>query len=177
MVQVSCSEDVYCHFVEESADDWLFGLICFAILEEQRIEWSRHFASLNGRSASSDEVANWYSQQPPGVLLRARGMAENALQHYATDVVQAALTAERQSIAEGVIVGEIRMARRFWPQFGINVAAGLASALVFAAILTAVAVVVLADVSPVRIFHERYDRRSGEVTNEEAHTPVPRQAR
>jgi hypothetical protein len=69
------------------------------------------------------------------------------------------------------------MARRFWPQFGINVAAGLASALVFAAILTAVAVVVLADVSPVRIFHERYDRRSGEVTNEEAHTPVPRQAR
>jgi hypothetical protein len=82
-------------------------------------------------------------------------MAENALQHYATDVVQAALTAERQSIAEGVIVGEIRMARRFWPQFGINVAAGLASALVFAAILTAVAVVVLADVSPAQIIQER----------------------
>ena len=171
MVQVSSSEDVYRHFVEQSA------VICFAMLEEQKIEWSRHFASLNGRSAASDEVASWYAQQPPGVLLRARGIAENSLQHYATDVVQAALAAERQSIAEGVIVSEIRMARRFWPQFGMNVAAGLASALVFAALLTAVAVVVLADVSPIQIVQERYDTRSGEVPNEEAHSPVPRRAR
>lgn len=169
MAQIATSEDAYRHFVEQESNDWLFGLICFAILEEQRIERQRHFTLLEGRNPDADEITRWYEQQPNGVLLRAREIAENVLRHYASDVVRTALADERQAIADGVIVGEIRMTHRFWPQFGIGVAAGLVSALVFAALLTVLAIVVFADASPMRIVQDHFVSRLGE-TNGQAGT-------
>ncbi len=151
MPQISRSDDVYRQLVEEAEEDWLFGLVAFAIVEEQHIEWMRHFEEHHDRPASADEIEHWYEQQPEGVLLRAKGTAEAALKLYADDVLQEVLDDERREVSEGVIVSEIRLARRFWPQFGINVAAGFASALVFAAVLAVVAFFVLTDPSPVKL--------------------------
>ena len=85
-------------------------------------------------------------------MLRAKGTAENALQLYADEVLQEILETERREVSEVVIVREIQLARRFWPQFGINVAAGLASAVLFAAVLILVAIIVLTEVSPVNFW-------------------------
>jgi hypothetical protein len=162
MPHISNSNDVYRQLVEDSDEDWLFGLLAFAIVEEQRIEWMKHFEENNGGAPGSAEIQHWYEQQPNGVLLRAKGDAENILKAYADEVLQEILEAERRDVAESVIVGEIRLGRRFWPQFGLNVVAGLASATLFAAILTIVAVIVFHDLSPVAIGKEM----SGQQTEE-----------
>ena len=165
MAQISRSEDVYRELVEESEENWLFGLVAFAIVEEQRIEWVKHFEEHNDRAPSTDEMQHWYEQQPEGVLLRAKGTAENALQLYADEVLQEVLEIERREVAEGVIVSEIRLARRIWPQFGINVAGGFASALLFAAVLIVVAFVVLTDPSVVKLWKGIVDQQTEESVN------------
>ncbi|MCH9051114.1 MAG: hypothetical protein IIA72_08520 [Proteobacteria bacterium] len=152
MPQISSSEDVYRQLVEEADEDWLYGLVAFAVVEEQRIEWTKHFVEHNDQAPSTVDIQHWYEQQPEGVMLRAKGTAENALQLYADEVLQEILETERREVSEGVIVSEIQLARRFWPQFGINVAAGLASAVLFAAVLILVAIIVLTEVSPVNIW-------------------------
>lgn len=81
----------------------------------------------------------------------ARGEAESALRLFADDVLQQILVAERRDAAESVIVSEIRLARRFWPQFGISVAGGLVSALAFGAILAILAFIVWQNPSPVEL--------------------------
>lgn len=149
MPRISNSNDVYRQLVEESEENWLLGLLAFAIVEEQRIEWMKHFQENNGGVATPADIQHWYEQQPTGVLLRAKGDAENTLQAYADDVLQEVREVERREVAEGVIVSEIRLGRRFWPQFGLNVTAGVVSAVIFAAILTIVAFIVLQDASPV----------------------------
>ena len=151
MSQILRSEDVYRQFVEESEEAWLYGLVAFAIVEEQRIEWMKHFEKRNGHRPSVDEIQHWYEQQPQGVLLSAKGDAEHALQAYADEVLEEVLEVERRDVAEGVIVSEIRLARRFLPQFGINVAGGLVSTIVFGAILVLVAFLVWTNPSPVDI--------------------------
>ncbi|MEK7883345.1 hypothetical protein [Methyloversatilis sp. NSM2] len=145
------AEDVYRELVEESQQSWLLGLLAFAVVEEQRIEWMRHYEKVQGALPSADLVRGWYESQPPGVLLRARGTAENALLAYSEEVTAELDKDFREDIQNGVIVGEIRDLKRFWPQFGVNVAGGLASAVLFAAILTLVAFLVLNDTSPVEI--------------------------
>ena len=135
MPQISNSQDVYRQLVEDSDEDWLYGLVAFAVVEEQRIEWMKHFHENNGHAPDANEIQHWYEQQPEGVLLRSKGEAENALQGYADEVLQEIIEIERKEASDGVIVREIRLAGRLWPQFGINVAAGLASALLFVAVL------------------------------------------
>jgi hypothetical protein len=162
MARISRSEDVYRQLVDEAEENWLFGLVAFAIVEEQHIEWMRHFEERHDRPASADEIEHWYEQQPEGVLLRAKGTAENALKLYADDVLQEVLETERREVSDGVIVSEIRLARRFWPRFGINVAAGLASALLFAAVLVIVALIVLTDLSPVKLGMGMVDHQTEE---------------
>lgn len=148
MPLLSDSQDVYRICVEEAEENWLFGLVRFAIIEEQRFEWMRHFNENNGSRPSEADIREWYEQQPPGVLLRAKGTAENALQLYADEVLQEILSDERREVADGVIVNEIRLMRKFWPQFGIGVAAGLVSAFLFAVIVTSMYFILIADASP-----------------------------
>jgi hypothetical protein len=168
MAQVAGSEDVYRRTVEESNQSWLLGLLAFAIVEEQRIEWMKHFAEHNGRTPDEADVRNWYEQQPEGVLRRASSEAENALQLFADDVLQEVLEVERRRVAEGVIVGEVRLARRFWPQFGISAAGGFVSALVFAAVLAILAFVVWQDPSPVQLGRNAVGDAIGDQTDGEA---------
>ncbi|VFN00910.1 MAG: hypothetical protein BECKG1743F_GA0114225_105291 [Candidatus Kentron sp. G] len=86
MKQYFGAEDIYRELVEESDESWLLGLVAFAMVEEQRIEWMRHHEQHHDALPSPDEIRGWYEQQSPGVLLRAKGTADNALQAYSEDV-------------------------------------------------------------------------------------------
>ena len=124
-------------------------MVAFAVIEERRIEWMQHFEEQNGKVPTADEIQDWYEQQPDGTLQRATGDAENILQAYAQELEEEIIESERRVIENEVIVSEIRSLRRPWANFGINVAAGLLSALLFAAVLTILAFIVFADSSPV----------------------------
>lgn len=165
MSQIANSEDVYRELVEEAEEDWLYGLVAFAIVEEQRIEWMKHQEKHNGAVPTTSDIRDWYLQQPENVLLRAKGTAENALQLYADDVLQAVLATERREVADGVIVGEIRLARRWTTQLGINVAGGLVSAIIYTAILVLLALAVFSDFSPVNLTKNAINQQSTEETN------------
>ena len=151
MNQYSGPEDIYKELVEESQESWLYGLVAFAVMEEQKIEWMRHIEAQTGKPPTSQEIQSWYQQQHQGVLLRAKGTAENALQAYSEEVVDIALHEERRQVEEGIIVGEIRDLRKFWPQFGVNLAGGFVASLLFAVLLTIVAILVINDSSPADI--------------------------
>ncbi len=144
-------EDIYRELVEDSDQSWLLGLVAFAVVEEQRIEWMRHHEVLTGVAPSAEQVRGWYEQQPASVLLRAKGTAENALQVYSQEVSAVLDQEYRREIEEGILVGEIRAMNRFWPQFGVNLAGGFVSSILFAALIILVAFLVLNDTSPVDI--------------------------
>lgn len=154
MPKFSGSEEIYKALVEDSEESWLLGLVAFAVIEEQRIEWMRHQELNTGSLPIADEIKKWYEQQPESVLLRAKGTAENALKVYSGEVVEMVLEDQRKEIEEGIIVSEIKGLKAFWPQFGVNLAGGFISALLFAIFLAIMAFFVLNDTSPVQIGSE-----------------------
>lgn len=151
MPQISNAEDAYKHLVEDSPESWIYGLLAFAIIEERRIEWIQHVKEYDGRTPNLTEIENWYRNQPDGALLRAKAEAEDALTLYSDDVLQDVLDLERKEVADGLIVSEIRHNRRLLPQFGINVAGGLVSAILFAVLLSLFAIFVVFDTSPAEV--------------------------
>lgn len=154
MAKFSGPEEIYKELVDDSDESWILGLVAFAVIEEQRVEWMRHQESNDAGLPGPDEIKNWYEQQSESVLLRAKGTAENALNVYSNEVVEFYLEDQQRSIEEGIIVSEIRGLKAFWPQFGVNLAGGFISAVLFAALLTVVAVIVLQDASPAEIGRE-----------------------
>ena len=118
----------------------------------------KHFAEHNNRAPTSDEVRHWYEQQSERVLQDAIGDAENAL----TLFVEDALKEVRREIEREAIVQEIRQGRRFFPQFGVSVAGGLVSALLFAAILAILALFIFFDPSPVKWMRDMVTAPTGE---------------
>ena len=151
MPQLSNSKDVYQCLVEESEEDWLLGLVAFAIVEEQRIEWMQHHSLTAGVEPTENEIENWYQQQPDGVLLRAKGDAQNALAAFCGEVIDEAVQAEREKLLESAVLNEIRLLGRFWPQLSTNVLSGVISAVLFSAILVIVAFFLFNDISPMNI--------------------------
>lgn len=149
MTKYAGAQDVYRELVDESKESWLLGLVAFAVFEEQRIEWMRHYEKSHGALPDASQVQSWYEQQPPGALLRAKGTAENALLAYSEEVSAQLDGDYRKEIENDIVVGEIRELKQFWPQFGVNVAAGIVSTLLFSAILAIVAFLVFNDTSPV----------------------------
>lgn len=158
MSKYSGVEDVYRELVDESEESWLYGLVAFAIVEEQKVEWMKHYAENNGNPPSTDDIKAWYEQQPQSVVLRAKGTAENALQAYSSEVLELVVEEQRKEIEESIIVGEIRALNRFWPQFGVNLAGGFVSALLFATLLILVVFFVLNDTSPVELGEQLKDK-------------------
>ncbi|WP_057465837.1 hypothetical protein [Pseudovibrio sp. POLY-S9] len=154
MAKFSGPEEIYRELVDDSDESWILGLVAFAVIEEQRVEWMRHQESNNAGLPGPEEIREWYEQQSESVLLRAKGTAENVLNVYSNEVVESYLVDHQRSIEEGIVVGEIRDLKAFWPQFGVNLAGGFISALLFAALLTVVAFFVLNDASPVEIGRE-----------------------
>ena len=153
MPNISSSEDLYRQLVEDGEDSWLLSLLAFAIAEEQRMDWMKHSRNQDGVFPDTEAIKNWYQQQPSSVIFRARGDAENVLQQYADEVLEEVLANERREILESTIVREVREVRRFWPQFGINVAGGLVSAFLFAALLAIIVFIVFMDSSPLQFGH------------------------
>lgn len=146
-------EDVYRELVENSPEDqeWLLGLVAFAVVEEQKIEWIRHQAENNGGEPSDEDITEWYRQLPEGVMLRARDTAEGRLTSFGQDTINTFLEDYEEDIKQEAIVKEIRSATKFRTQFGINVLGGLTSALLFAAVLVVLAFTILNDISPIEI--------------------------
>lgn len=161
MSTLSGPEDAYKLLVEQSQDNWLYGLVAFAVLEEQRIEWMRHIESKSGSLPSAQQIRDWYQQQPGSVLLRVRGTAENALKVYAEEIAATIEEDYRKDILNDVIVSEIRSSTKFWPQFGANVAAGIVSTLLFSLLLVLLALIVLRDPSPVAMVKQAQEATNG----------------
>lgn len=161
MSGLSGPEDTYKLLVEQSDDNWLYGLVAFAVLEEQRIEWMRHIEAKTGSLPSDQQVRDWYQQQPSAVLLRARGTAENALKVYAEEIAATIEEDYRKEILNDVVVSEIRANSRFWPQFGANVAAGIVGTLLFSLLLAVLAFIVFRDPSPVAMVKQAQEIEHG----------------
>ncbi len=169
MNKLSQQEDVYDALVENSDEDWLLGLIAFAVIEEQKIEWIKHQFENTGAKPTDEEITKWYEQQTKGTLIRAKDIAENQLEDHLNEVMYAVLEDYKQEVAEGAIINEIqnlkefqeatknivikemKNSKAFWPQFGINVVGGVVSALLFAALLAVIAFFVITDSSPAQI--------------------------
>lgn len=135
MTKFSGSEEIYKELVSDSDESWILGLVAFAIIEEQKIEWMRHQEVHTGSLPDYNAIKSWYEQQPEGSILRAKGDAESALQVYSGEVIDQFLDDNKERIEEGILVNEIRELKDFWPQFGVNLAGGFASSLLFAIIL------------------------------------------
>ncbi|UQY88569.1 hypothetical protein LQE85_04955 [Stenotrophomonas rhizophila] len=86
MSSLTGSEDAYSTLVERGEEGWIYGLLAFAIFEEQRIEWMRHIESRSGCLPDSEQIREWYEQQPISALIRVRETAKVML----TKHVQAA---------------------------------------------------------------------------------------
>jgi hypothetical protein len=145
--------DIYDELVQRvpENEEWLLGLLAFATIEEQKIEWMKHHIENTGAPPLHDDIQGWYRQQPGGVLLRAKDTAEARLADYAREAINIYMEEFEKNIVEGVIVGEIRELKKFWPQFGVNIVGGLASSVLFAALLTIFAFLILNDSSPVAL--------------------------
>lgn len=154
MEKYTSAEDIYDELVENSEESWILGLVAFAVVEEQRIEWIKHQKANNGGSPDTGAITAWYEQLPQGVLLRAKDTAESRLKDYSDEIVSMLEDDYRKEIQESIIVNEIKESKKFWPQFGVNLAGGFVSALLFAALLSIVAFFVINDTSPVEIGSE-----------------------
>lgn len=153
MEKYSGPEDIYKKLVEDVPEDeeWLLGLVAFAVVEEQKIEWIKHQDENNGGPPSSEDIQTWYQQLPSGVLLRAKDTAEARLRDYGENAISTYMADYEKEFRDGILLNEIADLKKFWPQFGVNLAGGFISALLFAALLTLVAFFVLNDTSPVEI--------------------------
>lgn len=134
MDKYSGSDDIYQELVEESDANWLLGLLAFAVVEEQRVEWMKHRTQTKGKPSASD-IQEWYESQPASILVKAKAEAESALKNYAIEAVNEFDDAYRKEIAQGIVISEIQKLGRWLPQFGMNVAGGVVSSIVFSAIL------------------------------------------
>ncbi|MDY0093985.1 MAG: hypothetical protein RBT80_14920 [Candidatus Vecturithrix sp.] len=145
--------DIYEELVENvpENEEWLLGLVAFAVVEEQKIEWMKHYAENNAGPPSETDIKGWYQQQPQGALLRAKDTARTRLTSYAQDAITTYMAEFEKETVEGIIVEEIREIKRFWPQFGVNLAGGFASSILFASLLIIIAFFVFNDSSPVQI--------------------------
>ena len=151
MKQYSSPEDVYKELVDDPEAGWLQGIVAFAIVEEHKIRWLRHYRQHNGKQPEPADVVDWYKQQPPSVISGAKIDAETALRAYHEGAVNRALAEEGKIVAEVMIVSEIRKLCGFMPQFWASFAAGFAASMLFAIMLAMVAFVALQDASPVDV--------------------------
>jgi hypothetical protein len=168
MSNFSGPADIYRELVENVPEDeeWLLGLVAFAIVEEQKMEWTKHFEKNNGRPPSYEEIESWYLQQPQGVLLRAKDTAKARLTDYAQNAITVYMEEFKTETLEGILVEEIRETKKFWPQFGVNLAGGFVSSLLFAILLTTLAFLLFNDSSPMSI-GSNIGNHDGEIENEQ----------
>ena len=153
MERFACSEDVYRRLVQDSEEHWTYGLLAFALLEQERIEWTRNRERHGGAPPDATEIRRWYGDVHEGTLRRLEAQAASALGNYADEILKDIVESESRKTVD-TILGEVRRIGHGWRQFWIGLAAGVASALTFAVLLAALAYVVLTDPSPIGIVNE-----------------------
>jgi len=131
MKPLSNSNDVYNQLVEISDADWVSGLLAFSIVEEQRIDWMEHQKEATGSLPSDEDIRKWYSQQPEGVLIKAKEEAENALDDLFEEVFNTALQQERDNIRNSHVIAEINRLGSFRTLFWRNIVITVISFFVF----------------------------------------------
>lgn len=139
----SGADDVYRELVDESDDNWILGLLAFAVVEQQRIDWAKHRTETTGISPSALEVTKWYEDQPQSVMVRAKAEAQTALETYGAEAVEEFDDSYRKEIAQGIVVAEIQKLGKWAPQLGMNVIGGIIGSIVFTALLIVVGYFVL----------------------------------
>ncbi|RBB02038.1 hypothetical protein BRM50_19420, partial [Xanthomonas oryzae pv. oryzae] len=143
MPKYSGPDDIYRELVDESDENWLLGLLAFAVIEQQRIDWAKHRLETSGSSPTAADVQAWYESQPQSAIVRAKAEAEAALSTYGAQAVEEFDDAYRKEIAQGIVVAEIQKLGRWGPQLGMNVLGGVIGSIVFTALLIIIAFFVL----------------------------------
>lgn len=154
MCRIAGPEDTYRKLVQQAEGGWLHGLIAFAVLEEQKIEWMRHVETISGSLPTGEEVRSWYRHQPASVLRRAQEAAEGILRGYGSELSESIEGDYRREIIDSVVVSEIRSINRFWPKFIANVAAGFVAALLFSTLLVLLTLIAFRDPSPIAMIKQ-----------------------
>ena len=154
MPQIHDSKDVHRILIEEADHAWLLGLVAFALFEDRRFDWMKHFQEYNQRQPNSDEIKSWYQQQSQRVIEDVIADAETALSNYGDDILQETVDDIKKETERGVIVSEIRNLKNGWADFGLNVAGGVAGAFLFAALLVILVAIIYYDPSPVKMMQD-----------------------
>jgi hypothetical protein len=167
MTSFSGPLEIYNELVENvpENEEWILGLLAFAVFEEQKIEWIKHYIENNGTEPSDQQIVNWYQQQPRGALLRAKDTAQARLTSYGQNSITAYMTEFEKETVQGIIVSEIRETKRLLPQLGIGMLSGYFSSMLFAASLLILAFLVFNDSSPVE-FGKKFGNHEQEITSE-----------
>ena len=90
-------EDIYDELVGNESTSWLLGLVAFAVVEEQKIEWIKHWTKNNG----GPPIA------PGGVNLHRPMMSLVTLVVAACFVTIYGWLIEKKSLASGIRYGAI----------------------------------------------------------------------
>lgn len=154
MCSISGPEDTYRKLVQQTEGNWLRGLIAFAILEEQKVEWMRHMESTSGALPTGDQVRRWYQHQPESALRRVQGAAEVVLNEYSGALTESIEKGYRKEVIDRVVLSTIRSSKKFWPTFIANVAAGCVAALLFSSLLVLLTIIVFRDPSPIAMIRQ-----------------------
>ncbi len=141
--EIKSSQDVHKMLVTGAEHSWTLGLMAYAIVEDQKHEWISHVSTLKHREPTHPEIEEWFLQRTPESFHRAIADAENTLQLVADDALKEIIEIERREVLEQAVIQSIERHSGGWRQFGIGVAAGLVSALLFAVLIIIVAVIVL----------------------------------
>jgi hypothetical protein len=165
VAKLSGSLDVYEELADGVQGSWVRDSLAYAAIEEQKFEWMKHLEEHAGRRPTDDEIRSWYEALPAGAIERAKRIADVALESYAQDLESTFAEAVRKQVEESTLMGEMRQARRFWPQFGANVAAGLTSSVLFGGLLFVIAFLVLNERSPSEIGASLRSSLSKEISN------------
>jgi len=166
MPKYSGPDDIYRELVDESDENWLLGLLAFAVIEEQRIEWAKHRFETSGSSPTTADVQAWYESQPQSTIVKAKAEAEAALRTYGAQAVEEFDDTYRQEIAQGIVIAEIQKLGRWVPQLGMNVLGGVIGSIVFTALLIIIAFFVLHEPSTNDIAHklrQQVENKDGQI--------------
>jgi hypothetical protein len=110
---------------EEDDEEYLRGLVAYALYKSKKQEWAADLRQRRGRAPNGDEIAEYTATWTNGQVEATRRQAEEALIEYAQLVVEAA----RPDILKEALRGG------FWKGVG----AGVVAAIIYTGILLTIA--------------------------------------
>lgn len=124
------------------------NLLAYGAFAAELYEWVEHEEHRQGRSPTEDEVNAWIAQLPDNRLRRIRDEALESFGLAAKEFLRPEVERQRREAVERSILAEVRRFTGGLRSFGLNVAAGLVAAVIFAALALGFYYYVKADPSP-----------------------------